>query len=118
VEKYIVTLTEEERFWLRHLVSCGKAAARTLTHARVLLLADASPEGAAKSDEDIQQALGVGLSTIQRVRQRFVMESIEVALKPRPSPARPHKVKIQGAVEQALNELPRSKLRGIEKRSA
>jgi transposase len=103
--KYIVMLTEEERSWLRHLVSAGKAAARKLTHARILLLADASPEGAARNDEDIQQALGVGLSTIYRVRQRFVIESIESALQPRPSPARPHKLKIQGDVEQALIEL-------------
>lgn len=103
--KYIITLTEEERLWLRRLVSVGKAAARKLTHARILLLADASPEGSARNDEDIQQALGVGLSTIYRVRQRFVMESIELALQPRPSPARPHKIKIQGDVEQALVEL-------------
>lgn len=103
--KYIVTLTEEERSWLRHLVSVGKAAARKLTHARILLLADASPEGSARNDEDIQQGLGVGLSTIYRVRQRFVMESIESALQPRPSPTRPHKIKIQGDVEQALIEL-------------
>jgi hypothetical protein len=114
--KYIVTLTEEERSWLRHLVSAGKAAARKLTHARTLLLADASPEGPARNDEDIQQALGVGLSTIYRVRQRFVMESIESALESRPSPARPHKIKIQGDVEQALSELACSDPpRGIER---
>lgn len=105
MEKYIVTLMEEERSLLRHMVSCGKAAARKLTHARILLLADASPEGPAKPDEAIQQALGVGFSTLHRVRQRFVMESFEAALHPRPSPARPQKVKIRGEVEQALIEL-------------
>jgi transposase len=105
VEKYLVTLAEEERSLLRQLVSSGKAAARKLTHARVLLLADAGPEGPTRADEDIQQALGVGLSTIHRVRQRFVTESFEAALCPRPSPRRPHKVKICGEVEQALIEL-------------
>jgi hypothetical protein len=105
VDKYIVTLTEEERSSLRHLVSSGKAAARKLAHARVLLLADAGPEGPAKADEDIRQALGVGPSTIHRVRRRFVLESFEAALSPRPSPLRPGKVKIQGEVEQALVEL-------------
>jgi hypothetical protein len=39
------------------------------------------------------------------VRQRFVLESFNAALHPRSSPARPQKVKIQGAVEQALLEL-------------
>jgi hypothetical protein len=73
--KYRVPLTEDESFLLRHMVSAGQAAARKLTHARILLLANASPEGPAKLDEGIQDALGVGLSTIHRVRQRFVLES-------------------------------------------
>jgi hypothetical protein len=41
-KKYIVTLTEEERAELQKLVSTGKAAARRLNHARILLLADAA----------------------------------------------------------------------------
>lgn len=105
MEKYIVTLTSEERSVLRHLVSSGKAAARKLTHARILLLADASPDGPARADADIEQALGVGASTIHRVRQRFVLESFAEALMPRPSPARPQKVKVQGAIEHTLIEL-------------
>ena len=105
MDKYIVTLTSEERFLLRHLVSSGKAAARKLTHARILLLADASPDGPARADADIEQVLGVGVSTIHRVRQRFVLESFDAALSPRPSPTRPQKVKVQGAVEHALLEL-------------
>ena len=105
MEKYIVTLTSEERAVLRHLVSSGKAAARKLTHARVLLLADASPDGPARADADIEQALGVGASPIHRVRQRFVLESFDTAVAPRPSPARPQQVKVQGAIEHALIEL-------------
>jgi transposase len=105
VEKYIVTLTSDERIFLQQLISSGKAAARKLTHARILLLADGSPDGSASLEEDIEQALGVGASTIHRVRQRFVLESFDAALHPRPSPARPQKVKIQGAIEQALLEL-------------
>jgi transposase len=102
MDKFIITLTEEERSLLRHMASSGKSAARKLAHARILLLADASSAGPAKTDADIQQALGVGLSTIHRVRQQFVMESFEAALSPRPSPARPQKVKIHHDVEQAL----------------
>ena len=105
MEKYIVTLTSDERIFLQQLISSGKAAARKLTHARILLLADGSPDGSASLEEDIEQALGVGASTIHRVRQRFVLESFDAALHPRTSPARPQKVKIQGAIEQALLEL-------------
>ena len=102
MEKYIITLTEEERSLLRHMASSGKAAARKLTHARILLLADAGSEGPSKTDDVIQKVLGVGLATIHRVRQRFVMERFEAALYPRPSPARPQKVKIQGDIEHGL----------------
>jgi hypothetical protein len=38
--RYKVTLTVEERQPLEKLVSSGKGAARKLTHARILLLAD------------------------------------------------------------------------------
>jgi len=100
--KYKVTLTEEERDSLRSLVSKGKGAARKLMHARVLLLADASAEGPGRKDEDIHDATGASLSTIARVRQRFVEESLEAALVPRPAPPRPDKVKIQGDIEQQL----------------
>lgn len=102
MDKFIVTLTEEERLSLQILVSSGKTAARKLTHARILLLADATPEGLQRTDEEIQQALGVGLSTIHRVRQRFVMEGFQTALNPRPAPLRPDKIKLQGDLEKQL----------------
>ena len=41
MDKYRITLTLEERTELEQLVSVGKSAARKLTHARILLLADA-----------------------------------------------------------------------------
>jgi hypothetical protein len=101
VEQDIVKLTSDERTFLPQLISSGKAAARKLTHARILLFADASPDGPASRADDIEQALEVGASTIHRVRQRFVLESFDAALHPRPSPARPQQVTIQGAVEPA-----------------
>jgi len=45
VEKYKVTLTVEERHALDRMVSSGKAAARKLVHARILLLGDEGPAG-------------------------------------------------------------------------
>jgi hypothetical protein len=39
-KRYRVTLTEEERQELQSMVSAGKAAARKLVRARILLLAD------------------------------------------------------------------------------
>jgi hypothetical protein len=96
--KYIVTLTDEERALLQKIVSSGKAPARKLLHARILLQADA--DGLARTDEVTAEALQVGISTIHRVRQRFVEQSFESALIPVRPPARPDKVKIAGDVER------------------
>ena len=51
MEKFRVALEIEERAGLEGLVSKGKAASRKLTHARILLLADAS-HGEAHTDEE------------------------------------------------------------------
>jgi len=105
MEKYKVTLTAEERTALEHLVASGKAAARKLAHARVLLLADEGSGGPRRDDEGIVEALQVSPSTIARVRKRFVTESLTAALDHRPQPPRPQKVKLTEAVEKRLIEL-------------
>jgi hypothetical protein len=104
MEKYRVSLTPDERAALEHLVSAGKAAARKLTHARILLLSDTTP-GGARPDEQIVAALGVGLCTIGRVRKRLVTEGFLSALDHKPQPPRPDKIKIKGNVEQELVRL-------------
>jgi len=93
MEKYRVTLTLEERTELERLVSGGKAAARKLTHARILLLADAL-HGDEHADEAIVTALGASLKTVARVRKRLVTEGIEAAITPRPPPLRPIRARI------------------------
>src|ERR1051325_5738737 len=104
MDKYLVTLEAAERAALDLLVSTGKAACRKLTHARILLLADATHAGGAR-DEDMVEALGASLKTVARVRKRFVTEGIEAALDSRPWPRRPDKIKIKGDVEQRLVKL-------------
>jgi transposase len=81
-KKYRVTLTEKERQSLETVISKGKTAARTITRARILLKADASGFGPAWTDEQIRQALDVGLVTVYRLRQAFVESGLEVALHP------------------------------------
>ncbi len=103
--RYKVTLQAEERQQLEKLVSTGKGAARKLTHARVLLLADEGEYGPGRTNAAIVSALGVSERTVERVRKRFVTESVEAALQPRPQPPRPDKVKIQGPVEKQLINL-------------
>ena len=104
MDKYRVTLTAEERADLEQLVSCGKAAARKLAHARILLLADDSL-GEERPDAEIVAALGTSWRTVSRVRQHLVTQGLDVALLRRPQPARPDKIKIKGDVEQRLVQL-------------
>jgi transposase len=80
MKKYKVTLTAEERQQLSDLIGAGKAAARKIAHARVLLKADAAPGGPAWTDERIAEAVEVSRATVERVRQRFVEEGLEAAL--------------------------------------
>jgi transposase len=103
--RYKITLTADERQQLEKLVSSGKAAARKLAHARILLLADEGEHGPGRTNGAIVAALGVGERTVERVRKRFVTESFDAALNPRPQPPRPDKVKIKGPVEKQLIEL-------------
>ncbi len=105
MEKYRVTLTTEERAGLEGLVSTGKGAARELTHARILLLADTA-SAPNRRDEAIVAALGASLRTIERVRQRLVTEGLPAALVPlAPACPAPGKVKIQGDLGQRLVQL-------------
>jgi hypothetical protein len=104
MDKYRVTLTQDERAELEQLVSRGQAAARKLTHARILLLAD-DARGEEQADEQIVAALGTSLRTVSRVRQQLVTQGLDFALLRRRQPPRPDKVKIKGDVEQRLIEL-------------
>ena len=100
-KKYRVTLTAEERTLLQDLITVGKGAARTLTHARILLKADESPDGPAWTDEAIRAALDVSIPTIARVRERFVEASLEAALFRRPASSAPPR-RLDGAQEAHL----------------
>jgi hypothetical protein len=101
VKKYHVTLTPEERAALEAMVTTGKAAARKLAHARVLLKADEAEGGPGWADAAIADALDVGAATVARVRQRFVEEGVDAALVPLPT-SRVYARKLYGENEARL----------------
>ena len=80
MKKYVVRLTSEERTMLQRLVSVGKAAARKILHARILLQADQGADGPAWKDEQIAEALFAHPRTIATVRQKLVEHGMEAAL--------------------------------------
>ena len=98
---YIVTLTPEERRMLQEMLSRGKAAARKLMHARILLKADVAAGGPGWNDEAIVEALEVGRATVERVRKEFVEEGLEAALERR-KPRRQYRRKLDGDGEAHL----------------
>jgi transposase len=102
MKKYKVTLTPEERQQLRDLIAAGKAAAKKLAHARVLLKADAAEGGPGWDDQRIADAAEVSTDTVARVRQRFVEQGLEAALvrKKQDRPSRERK--LDGAAEARL----------------
>jgi transposase len=100
-KKYVVTLTPEERQMLQEMLSRGKAAARKLMHARILLKADVAAGGPGWNDETIAEALEVGGATVERVRREFVEEGLEAALERR-KPRRQYRRKLDGDGEAHL----------------
>lgn len=85
--RYRVTLTSDERQQLQALVNGGKAAARKIKRAQILLAADAK-----STDEAIALNIGVGTSTVYRTKQQFVEEGLERALTEAPRPGQARKL--------------------------
>ena len=79
-KRYIVKLSAEERQELQQLVSTGRAAARKLVHARILLKADTSESGPGWTDAEIVEAFDIGVRMVEGVRKRCVLEGMEAAL--------------------------------------
>ena len=102
MKKYKVTLTAEERQELSELIATGKAAAKKLAHARILLKADAAEGGPAWDDQRIADATEVSADTVARVRQRFVEQGLAAALvrKQQDRPSRERK--LDGRAEARL----------------
>jgi hypothetical protein len=98
---YRVTLTQSERQELRQLISRGKADARKLAHARILLQADEAHGGPRRTDGQIASALDTATRTVERVRERFVEQGLDAALLPRPS-KRVYARKLDGRQEAKL----------------
>ena len=79
----------EEREQLQALVRKGKAPARRLLKARILLKADVSEGGPGWSDSKIIAALDTSVSMLYRVRKQLLEEGFEAVLsrKQRATPA-------------------------------
>ena len=101
MKKYIVELTAAAREELSHMISTGKASARELTHARILLKADQGPDGPGWSDAQIQEALDISAATVARVRKRCATAGVQEAILPAPA-QRVRRRRLDGSQEAYL----------------
>jgi transposase len=102
MKKRQVILTAEQRQGLLEMIAAGKASAQRLSHARILLKADASPDHPAWTDEKIAEAVEVSIATVERVRQRFVRQGLEAALDRKKQQRPSRERKLDGVAETHL----------------
>jgi transposase len=112
-----VILSAQQRSTLEGSIASGRAPARRIAHARVLLKADEGGDAPDRvwTDTEIASALEVSRSTVYRVRTRFAREGLEAALVHRP-PRRTKPKKLDGLQEAhlialACSEPPKGKKR-------
>ena len=99
--KYVVRLSGEERRQLQSMVDDGSGSKETRQRARVLLKADQSKRGPVWTDERTAEFAEVSVSTVHRVRQRFVEEGFEAAVFRKPATDRQYR-KLDGDGEAKL----------------
>ena len=81
MNKYIVTLTKEEREFLGDLASKGEHKSQKILNALILLGCDAGDLQTNRStNEEMAKVLNISMKKIDRVKKRFVEEGIDIAL--------------------------------------
>jgi hypothetical protein len=79
-KKFIVELDDQERERLYALVCKGKAPAKALLKARILLKADQAEGGPGWLDARIVEAFDTNLTMVSRVRETFVTKGLDAVL--------------------------------------
>jgi len=100
--KYRVTLTEQERQSLEEIVSKGSHKSQKVLNSLILLNVDENqPRSSRLTNESISKALRISMKKIDRVKKRFVEESLDVALLGHPK-EREYERKVDGDLEAKL----------------
>ena len=79
-KKFIVELDTAERERLSALISKGKAPAKMILKARILLKADIAEGAPGWLDDQILKALDTNLTMVSRVRETFVLKGLDAVL--------------------------------------
>ena len=109
MQKYKVTLTEEERVVLKKILSKGNHRSQKVLNALILLNCDDGDFQTNRSiNEEVAGVLNISMKKIGRVKKRFVEEGFETALNGRKG-ERVYKKKADGDFEAHLVALSCSK---------
>ena len=100
-QSYHVCLSPEQRDQCETVVRSRHSSTRQRTHARILLLADTQAPSGRQTDTAISTAVRTSLSTVGRVRRRFVEAGLEAALYHQPQANRKEPA-LDGAAEAHL----------------
>ncbi len=100
LKKYIVRLTDDERFKLQRLVRTGKTQGYRIHRANIFLAVDAN--GSNCTDGDAAKALGCSSRTVANLRQRFVEQGFDAALERKQRVEPPVRRKLDGEGEAQL----------------
>ncbi len=95
---FVVNLMEEDREYLNQFIRRGKAPARSLARARILLMAD---EG--YSNKEIAEVLKTTRVTVNRIRKRYCQEGLDSAINEKQRSGAPSK--IDGTIETQVTLL-------------
>lgn len=102
MEKYRVTLTEEEQDYLYKIIDKGKNSANKIKHANILLAIDENSSVILNlTDAEIAQIYHAGERTISNIRKSFVTEGFDAALERKTRDTAPH-IKIDGDIEARI----------------
>lgn len=102
-KKYIVTLTEAEREMLKETISRRSPKSSVVLNAQILLAADTCESNL--PDVAISGRYHVSPVTVQRIREKFVLHGVEIALNGLPRGPHSRTIKIDGDVEAHLAQL-------------
>ena len=99
--KFAVFLTDEQRQRLTEVVSCGKASARKIRNAHILLWSDRYRPQGRLPDRQIATLLKISVKTVERTRKRFVCQGEMPAIerKVRDEPPTPPKLDGRGQAQ-------------------
>lgn len=104
-KKYIVELDATERDRLNALISKGKAPARSILKARILLKADQGEGAPGWRDAEIIAALDTNRTMVSRVRKKLVTEGLDAVLTRKKRETPPVAPIFDGAAQARLTAL-------------